>query len=375
MKIALWISRILFGLVFMFSGFVKAIDPLGSAYKFQDYFLTFGLEWLSPLAVVLAVLLSTLEFVVGAAVLLGLAMPWSALAGLIFMLFFTPLTLYIALTDPVPDCGCFGDAIIISNWDTFYKNIIILAASIIIFIYRKKIPPLLSPRKDWYLIGILTLAILGLSAYSLRYLPVIDFRPWKVGNNVSELLIPTPEQADIYLIFRNKQTGETREYPATDYPWDDAEWMDIWEYHDQRRVIIQPYVEAPISNFTIQDEYGDDFTEAYISNEDYQFIVVAYNLGTTSGRAFTRRINPLAEEAMDAGYSFIVLTGTPYHIVEEFRHLHQTAYPFYQTGEVALKTIIRSNPGLLLLKDGVVLAKWPHRRIPSFEEIRSVYME
>ena len=116
-RVLLWISRILFGAVFIFSGFVKAIDPLGSAYKFQDYFLAFNLEWLSFSALSLAVLLSTLEFVIGVAVLIGLKMRWSAVGGLLFMVFFTPLTLYVALTDPVPDCGCFGDALIISNWD------------------------------------------------------------------------------------------------------------------------------------------------------------------------------------------------------------------------------------------------------------------
>lgn len=369
MKVALWISRILFGIVFLFSGFVKAIDPLGSAYKFQDYFLAFDIEWLFSLALPLAVLLSTLEFVVGAAVLLGIKMRWSAIAGLLFMLFFTPLTLYIAIKNPVPDCGCFGDALIISNWDTFYKNIVILIASIIIFIYRNKIKPLVSETGDWYLLGITTLLITGISVYCLRYIPIIDFRPWKVGNNVNELVVATPEVADIYLIFENKETGETREYPATDYPWNDPQWMAEWEFKDQRREVIVPYQEALIGNFYIQDEYGDDYTEAYISNPDFQLIVVAYDLTTTRASDFTRRITPLANEATQAGYSLIVLTGSPYSVVEEFRHQHQTAYPFYQAGEVELKTIIRSNPGLLLMKDGVVLAKWSGRRIPTFEEL------
>ena len=375
MKIAVWISRILFGIVFIFSGFVKAIDPLGSTYKFQDYFLAFDAEWLFPLALPLAVLLSTLEFVVGVAVLLGLKMRWSAWAGLLFMVFFTPLTLYIALTDPVPDCGCFGDALIISNWDTFYKNVVILAASIIIFVYRNKVRPLWSETKDWYLIGLTTLLIVGLSLYCLRYLPIIDFRPWKVGNDINQQVVPTPEVADIYLVFENKETGETREYPVDDYPWNDPEWMATWEYKDQRREIIQPYQEAPITNFEIQDEYGDDYTEAYISNPDYQFIVVAYDLTTTNTRAFTRRINPLAAEAEQAGYSLIVLTGSPYLTVEAFRHEHQSPYPFYQSSEVALKTIIRSNPGLLLMKNGVVLDKWSFRRIPDFGSIREEHME
>ncbi len=375
MKIAVWISRILFGITFIFSGFVKAVDPLGSAYKFQDYFLAFNLEWLSWSALPLAVLLSSLEFIVGVAVLLGLKMRWSAWIALLFMAFFTPLTLYIALNNPVPDCGCFGDAIIISNWATFYKNIVITGAAILIFIYRRAIGPLWSSKKDLYLLGITALLIVGFSVYNIFYLPVIDFRPWKVGNNVNELVTSTPEQADIYLVFENKETGETTEYPASDYPWDDAEWMAQWEFKEQRSEVITPYQDAPISNFVIQDEYGDDYTEAYIANPDYQFIGVAYDLTSTNTSAFTTKINDLALEAMDHGYSFIVITGTPYEMIEEFRHEHQTPYPFYQAGEIELKTIIRSNPGLLLMKDGVVLDKWSHRRIPAFEEIKQEHLQ
>jgi uncharacterized membrane protein YphA (DoxX/SURF4 family) len=369
MKIVLWISRILFGIVFIFSGFVKAIDPLGSAYKFQDYFLAFDAAWMFSLALPLAILLSTFELVAGVGVLLGLKMRLSATLGLLFMVFFTPLTFYIALENPVPDCGCFGDALLISNWETFYKNIFILAAAIFIFIHRNKVRPLLSPRKDWYLLGVTTLLSIGLSVYCLMYEPIIDFRPWHKGANINDKVIPTEEISDIYLIFRNIQTGELQEWPVSNYPWNDPQWTEQWEYHGQRREIIQPYREAEISNFVIMDEFGFDYTESYISNPDYQLIVVAPNLHTTNSRAFTRRINPLAEQAYQAGYSLIVLTGSSFESIEQFRHQHQSPYPFYQSGEVELKTIMRSSPGLLLLKDGVVLNKWPYRRIGDLQAI------
>lgn len=369
-RAVLWVSRILFGAVFIFSGFVKAIDPLGSAYKFQDYFMAFGMEWLYFSALPLAVLLSTLEFVIGLAVLLGLKMRWSAWGGLIFMAFFTPLTLYVALTDPVPDCGCFGDALIISNWDTFYKNIVILAAALFIFLHRNKVRPLLSDKGDWWLTGLITVFVVGLSVYCLRYLPVIDFRPWKVGNQVGDLMIPTPEVADIYLIYENRQTGEVREWPANDFPWDDPEWVAAWQYKDQRREIIQPFVEAPISDFMIVDEFGDELTDYYLFNPEYQFIIIAYDLGNTNTRTFTRRINPLALAAESNDYSFIVLSGNSFEQIDAFRHRHQTPYPFYQSDEISLKTIIRSNPGLVLMKDGKILGKWAFRRIPDFEQLQ-----
>lgn len=375
MRILLWISRVIFGLVFIFSGFVKAIDPLGSTYKFQDYFLSFGLEWMFPFALALAIIMSTLEFMIGVNILLGIKMRLSAWGGLLFMLFFTPLTLYVAIYDPVPDCGCFGDALIISNWQTFYKNIVFLAAAIFIFIKRKEIKPLWSERNDWYLSGVVALMGVMISVYCLRNLPIIDFRPWKIGNNVLELMTSEPEEANTFLIFENQQTGELAEYPATDYPWDDEEWNQLWKFKDQRREVTKPYVPAPIDDFSIYDEYGDDYTDSYIANPDYQFLLVAYDLGATNTRAFAKRINPLAAAAEAHGYSFIAMTGSSFEAIDTFRHEKQTPYYFYQADEVKLKTIIRSNPGLLLMKDGVVLGKWAHRNIPDFETIQKKYMQ
>ena len=369
MKVLLWLSRILFGAVFLFSGFVKAIDPLGSAYKFQDYFLAFEMEWLFFSALPLAVLLSTLEFMIGAGVLLGIKMRISAWGGLLFMAFFTPLTLFIAITDPVPDCGCFGDAIIISNWETFYKNLLILAAAIVVFVRRKKVSPLWSKRGDTALLLIIAVGITALSVYCLRHLPIIDFRPWKVGNDISSLVIPSPEVADIYLVFEHRETGEVREYPANDYPWDDPVWTAQWTFREQRMEIIEPYREAEIEAFYIENEFGDDLTEFYIGTPGYLFMVVAHDLYATNAKAFERKITPLARQAGEQGHPFIVLTGSSQQAIDDFRHQYQTPYPFYLSDEIELKTVIRSNPGLLLLKDGIVKAKWAHRDIPAPEQM------
>jgi uncharacterized membrane protein YphA (DoxX/SURF4 family) len=374
-NILLWLSRILFGIVFIFSGFVKAIDPLGSVYKFQDYFLAFNSEWLFPTALPLAILLSSLEFVIGVLILLGVKMKYSAWGGLLFMLFFTPLTLYIAIYNPVSDCGCFGDALIISNWSTFYKNVVILAAAILIFIYRNRFRPLWSERNDWIIAGFVSAFILWLSIYCLRNLPIIDFRPWKVGNNINELVVPIPEIADIYLIYRNKETGERQEYAPGDLPWNDPEWMQNWEFVDQRSVVTREFKEAPINNFHIQDEYGDDYTESYIGNPDYQFLVIAYDLNRTKTRVFEMKINNLAEDAMIDDISLVVLTGSSFSNIELFRHQVQAAYPFYQSDEIALKTIIRANPGLLLIKDGIILAKWHWRNIPEYGKVKEFYFK
>ncbi len=372
MKILMWISRILLGGVFVFSGFVKAIDPLGSAYKFQDYFLAFNIESLFPIALPLAVLLSTLEFVVGAGVLLGLKWRLSLLGGLFFMLFFTPLTLYIALTDPVPDCGCFGDAIIISNWETFYKNVVILLAALFLYFKRNRFKSYISEKTSTIFLSLITLGVVLLSIFCLRNLPIIDFRPWKVGNKISEQVLPQAEISDVYLIFEHVETGEIREYPANDYPWDDPEWVESWTFRDQRREVVQAYQEAPIASFYIENEFGDDLTDFFISEPGYVFIVAAYDLYSTRSRAFSKRITPLALEAEAAGHTFIVLTGSSYEAIETFRHQHQTPYPFYLSDEIELKTMIRSNPGLVLLKGGEIKGKWAHRNIPPFEELQKM---
>lgn len=366
----LWFSRILFGVVFIFSGFVKAVDPLGSTYKFQDYFLAFNMEWMFPIALPLAILLSTLEFVTGITVLLGIRMKESAWAGLLFMLFFTPLTLFIALTDPVPHCGCFGDALIISNWETFYKNIVILAFTIFIFIKRKKVKPFITSQKDWWAVGALAVLITAFSVYCLRNLPVMDFRPWKVGNNVFELLQPQQEQiAEYTFIYKNTETGEEKEFAVDNLP------SDPWEFSDRKEHIIQEFIDAPINNFFVQDVYGDDYTEAYLSNPDYHFLVVAYNLDLTNKKAFTERINTFVSKAEDEDYHVIGITGSSFETIDKFRHEVQASYPFYQSDGVGLKTIIRSNPGVVMLKNGIVIDKWHFRNLPSFEEIKTTVME
>lgn len=370
LTLTLWISRILFGIVFIFSGFVKAVDPLGSTYKFQDYFLAFNAEWMFPVALPLAILLSALEFVVGAAVLVGAKMKYASWGGLLFMLFFTPLTLYIAIADPVPDCGCFGDALIISNWETFYKNLIILAAIIFIFIYRSKFKPIISPKKDWLMPGIFAVFILFISVYSLRNLPIIDFRPWKKGAHIYEQLSPVQEQiAEFTFVYENPETGEQKEFAVDNLP------SDPWVYVDRKEKIIQEFIDAPITNFYIQDEYGDDYTDSYIANPDFQFIVVAYDPGRTNKKAFEKKINDFARLAEEDGVSFIALTGSTFESMDAFRHEVQASYPFYQSDGTALKTIIRSNPGMLLLHNGVVLDKWHYSDIPDYQKVKDKYLQ
>ncbi len=368
----LWISRILFGLVFIFSGFVKAVDPLGSTYKFQDYFLAFGTEWLFPTALPLAILMSALEFVIGITVLLGIKMRYSAWGGLLFMLFFTPLTLYLAIAEPVSDCGCFGDALVISNWATFYKNIFILAAAVFIFIHRGKVKPLWSEKKDWYLVGFFSVAIVLFSVYCLRNLPVLDFRPWKVGNNIEEMMQPVQEEiAEYTFVYKNTTTGAQKEFDLDELPSSD----EGWEFVDRKVNVIQEYIEAPIDDFVIQDEDGYNMAEAYLGNPDYQFLLIVYDVHRTHEAAFERRINSFAAKAQADNISFIALSGSSLDDIEVFRHRVQAAYPFFQSDAVKLKTIVRANPGLVLMKDWEIIEKWHHRNIPEYEKVKEKHID
>ncbi len=370
-KILLWISRIFFGLVFIFSGFVKAIDPLGSAYKFEDYFIdAFGMDWMLFTALPLALIMNIVELVVGFAILFGLHIRITAWLGLLFMAFFTPLTLYIALTDPVSDCGCFGEAIIFSNWETFYKNIFLSVAILIVFFWRNKIKPLISNKADLITLGIFTILGFMLSAYCLRNLPVIDFRPWKIGNYIPEQMEDIkPAEVNRYYIYKNIETGEEIEVTEDKIMQGEIPEASLWEFVKRKENVIDPGIPAPIANFAIYDEYGYDVTDYYFSYPGYIFLVVSYDLNKANKNAYINKINPLFKKAERSGIPVVFLSASLQSDIEKFQQNLNVSYNFYEAEDRELKTIVRSNPGLVLMKEGVMIDKWAHKNIPAFEDI------
>lgn len=371
MKIANWISQFVLGVVFIFSGFVKAVDPLGSMYKFNDYFTAFGITWLEPLSFTFSIFLSGLEFVIGFAILLGLKMRYSAWGGLGFMAIFTPVTLYIAITNPISDCGCFGDALIMTNTETFVKNLFLLAAAITIFVYRNRYKSLFTEKSQWVLIVASGVLIAIIMLYSIRHLPIIDFRPWKVGNNIIEKMEPVQEEIlEITFIYKNTETGATEEFGIDNLPSTDEGWV----YVDRKEKVIREHIGAPIDDFSITDEYGEDLTFYYLEKPGPLFLLIAYDLKTASRKNF-KKINALAKAAEQFNIPFIGLTASPLNVIDQFRHEVQAAYPFYLSDDIELKTAIRANPGIILLKDAVVLAKWHHIDTPSFEKVQKKYLD
>lgn len=365
MKYLLKISRIILGLVFIFSGFVKGVDPLGTAYKINDYFEAYKMIWAQPLSLTLSILLCTFEFTLGVMLLLRIRMKLTSWLVLLMMSFFTVVTFYDAIANPVPDCGCFGDAIKLTNWQTFWKNVVLMAFVIPLFVYRKKYEPWMSQIKEYILIAAFAGLFGYFSVYNYNNLPVIDFLQWKVGN---KMLSDNPMPSKFYLTYKNKQTNETKEYLSNELPWQDSVWMANWEYVSTRE--DNPN-KSNLGSFSIIDSIGNDMTEHFIRNKDFQFIIAAYDLKKTNKEAFKNKILPLAEKVLAKNYSFIILTSNDRNDINNFvKELKiNENIEFYSSDDTSLKAMIRSNPGLVLLKNAVVLGKWHYRNIPDFEKI------
>lgn len=360
-------SRILVGFVFVFSGFVKGIDPLGMSYRLEDYFIAFNWPIFIPYALFLTILLCTIEFTLGIMLLFNLRMKISAWLLLLMMLFFTVLTFNDAIYNPVPDCGCFGDAIKLTNWQTFYKNLILLPLTIIIFIYRQKFKSFVNNPLQSGIAIVFALLFAGISLWCFRHLPIIDFTEWKVGN---KLYPENPKPVLYYLTYRNKKSGETKEYLSPNYPFNDSIWMSEWEFASQR-------VEDPNVYFgkslIIVDTLGNNQTESIIRNPEYQFIVNSYDLSKTDKTAF-KQLNSFCSEAYTDNIATAVLVSAQASDIKQFATENKLQLDFYTTDDIVLKTIVRSNPGLLLLKDGVIIKKWHHNDFPSYEEFKKQFL-
>ncbi len=375
MKITRNICRILLGLVFIFSGFVKGIDPWGSAIKFNEYFSAFHLTFMEPLSMTVGILLAFIEFATGIALVLNIFSRIVAWVALIFMAFFTLLTFDLALTNAVTDCGCFGDAIKLTNWQTFFKNLVFILLALLIFQQRKQFKPSFWGVKRIQIIAysIPLLCYAAICIYSYQHLPVIDFLPFKTGVNIPEAMqIPRNAPVPVYrntFYYKNKQTGNLEKFDETNYPWKDSL---NWEFvkMDEPQLISKGY-EPTISNFTIQTPTGDDVKDFFLRNDNYTFIVVSYDI-TKSDLKHQSNLNKLAVTAHKNGMNFICLTASLSNDINKFKSTTGASYEFFQCDETTLKSMIRSNPGLILLRKGTILHKWHYNDIPAFDEIKEL---
>jgi uncharacterized membrane protein YphA (DoxX/SURF4 family) len=365
-KIAVEVCRVVLGLVFVFSGFVKAVDPWGSAYKILDYYLAFNLTVFNFSALPLSFLQSIVEFGVGACLLIGVYRRINSIFALLIMLFMTPLTLYIAIKNPVTDCGCFGDALVISNWHTFYKNIFLLIAAVVVFICYRLMTPCFT-RKGYSLSALwIYLFITGVSLYCFHYLPVFDFRPYKIGVNIYESMqMPEGAEHDVYeitLIY--SKDGEEKEFTIDNYPQGD----DSWAFVDSRNRLVKKGYQPPIQGFSFTNAHGNDITDIILSDPSYTFLLIAYQLDKAND-ANVDKINDIYDFSRNRGYEFYALTSSSSQSTHNWIENTGAEYPFCTADEIMLKTIVRSNPGLLLLKGGTIINKWPNTRLPDIDQL------
>ncbi|MCL2132241.1 MAG: DoxX family protein [Lentimicrobiaceae bacterium] len=390
-------SRLLMGVLFIFSGYVKMVDPYGFSLKIGEIFLSLGMDFMAPTATVFAFLGILAEFVLGWALLLGIQMQLAAWGLLLFMGFFFVLTFWLAyaldIVDwinrmfatnyqifVVTDCGCFGDFVKLDNQQTFYKNVVFMLFTLLIFVQRKKYKP-----QKWYYITqwFPVLLVSGFSLftmfYCLRHEPWHDFRPWKVGNFIAGETYSQAPVVDYVFKYKNNNDQSIKEITMdemTEISSDSLLMNDFttnYTYFDRAEKIIVPGINARLSDFTITDiETREDIKNHVITSSDYTFIVFMRDVTTLSETGFAA-VNTLIGECNQLGMDYVIVTASLKEEVDKFNAKYNSDMHFYYSDATPLKTAIRNNPGVILIKDGYVLDKWSFRDIPALQEITAKF--
>lgn len=366
-KIAINGARVLLGGFFVFSGFVKAIDPLGGSYKLSDYFEAFGLMPLMDISGLFAVLLAAFEFFLGTALILGLWRKSTSFLVLLFMLLATSFTLYLVWKHPVTDCGCFGDAWVLTNTQTFYKNVVLLLLAVPVFVWNNLFVTFFGRRTERWSIYWCMFFPLLLSVHCYRHLPLLDFRPYKVGNYLPDLMdapAGAPKDSfDVRFVYERK--GVRKSFTAETAPLNDSSWVFV----DRELTLIRKGFEPPIRDFYMEHPSRGDITGEVLSDTSYTFLLVSPNL-VTANRGTMDRMVSVYRYARRFGYAFYGLTGSDFQAVDEWNYEYDVDMDFCTMDDRTLRTMIRSNPGLMLLKGGTVIQKWGFRDIPDLTRLR-----
>jgi uncharacterized membrane protein YphA (DoxX/SURF4 family) len=354
-------ARILTGLLFVFSGFIKGIDPMGTAFKLGDYFTAFNMGFLDSLALPLALTLCLIEFIAGMMLLSGSMVRLSSWMVALFMALFTPLTLILAIFNPVSDCGCFGDAIHLTNWQTFVKNVAITLLVVFVFIRRDDRSGTLTMKAGLNYTILFAFLFLLFMRYNLAYLPIIDFRPYRVGTNLPEAMaIPPDAEPDKYDIrFIYEKDGILKEFTMNDYPADDT----TWKFIDQKSVLISRGYEPPIHDFTLMSGEGADMTEEVIGHKGEVLLMVACRLEKSDRDGLVKGYD-LGIALRESETKFYIVTATTPEKAADL----VTGFNELYADETTLKTVIRSDPGFVLLHNGTVAAKWSYHNLPARDE-------
>lgn len=361
------VCRFVLAATFIFSGYVKAIDPLGTLYKLKDYAAAMSLNGLLPdwVLVGVAIALGALEFALGVFMLFAVRRHVVSRITLAFMTAMTVLTLWIFVADPVKDCGCFGDALKLTNGETLLKNIVLIACAALVAWRPVDMARFISRSNQWIVRYYTVAYIVITSVYCLYTLPIFDFRPYHVGMNIKQgMEIPEgAEQPEFESTFLLRKNGETREFTLDNYP------DSTWEYVDTRTVQTKKGYEPPIHDFALTTcDTGEDITEQVLTKKGYTFLLVSPRLAVADDSNFGD-IDQIYEYAEENGADFYCVTASANDEIERWRDLTGAEYRFCNADETTLKTMIRSNPGLMLLKDGTIIGKWSHNALPQTDDL------
>lgn len=361
------VCRFVLAVTFIFSGYVKAIDPLGTLYKLKDYAAAMSLNGLLPdwVLVGVAIALGALEFALGVFMLFAVRRHVVSRITLAFMTAMTVLTLWIFVADPVKDCGCFGDALKLTNGETLLKNIVLIACAALVAWRPADMARFISRSNQWIVRYYTVAYIVITSIYCLYTLPIFDFRPYHVGMNIKQgMEIPEgAEQPEFESTFLLRKNGETREFTLDNYP------DSTWEYVDTRTVQTKKGYEPPIHDFALTScDTGEDITEQVLTKKGYTFLLVSPRLAVADDSNFGD-IDQIYEYAEENGADFYCVTASANDEIERWRDLTGAEYQFCNADETTLKTMIRSNPGLMLLKDGTIIDKWSHNALPQTDDL------
>ena len=364
-KILVEFCRILIGATFVFSGIVKAIDPVGGALQIRDYLTAFGLNHFSWMENILSFNLASIEFTLGISLLFAVYRKLTTMCVLLFMCLMTPLTLYLALFNPISDCGCFGHAIILSNWATFFKNIPLLAASIITYIYHKRMTSFFSFRTNWFVVLFAYFFCMTFCYQNYTRLPITDFLPYKVGLNISKLM-EIPEDAPLdEIVFIYEKEGVKKEFALEEIPTDDTSWTFV----DQK--LIKEGFMPVVNSFELYNKNQDNIADMVLTYPQLTFLLIMPKIKEAND-IHIDKINNVYDNAVEFKLPFYGVTASAEEEIEEWRDNTGADYPFLTADDVLLKSMIRSNPGLVVLKNGTILAKWHHNDIPDENKIVEV---
>ncbi|MDR0796921.1 MAG: DoxX family protein [Tannerella sp.] len=366
-KILTEFCRILIGATFIFSGIAKAIDPVGGAIKIGEYLVAFGFGHFTLIETILSFALASIEFTLGICLLLAVYRKLTTLCVLLMMCFMTPLTLYLAIFSPVSDCGCFGDAIIISNWATFFKNIPLLAGAVWVYIYHKRLMSFYSYQAYWFVVFFTFFFCIAFCYQNYTHLPIKDFMPYKVGLNIPKLMeIPDDAPHDEFLFIYEKE-GIKKEFRLEDAPMDDASW----KYVDSK-LIKEGFIPV-VSSFELYNKNEDNIAEVILTQPRLSFLLIFADIKEAND-VHIDKINHVYDYAVaaEAKLPFYGISASSEEDIEAWKKNTGADYPFLKADDVLLKTMIRSNPGLIIIKNGTILAKLHYNDIPGEDKLEEM---